>query len=151
MPSQLLLKPATIFDAEILLTWRNDRDTLKNSHNHDVVKKEAHIQWLESTLSNPNIKLYIAYENEIPVGTIRADLVDNTYELSWTIAPGTRGKGVGKRMVLLLTHELQLPIRAEVKIGNIASRKIAEYVGMKLIHQKDGIQYFERDTIISQQ
>jgi RimJ/RimL family protein N-acetyltransferase len=144
MASKIKLRRAIMNDSDILYQWRNDPLTRVNSYNSGEVNKEDHIKWLKSTLSNPNRKLYIASEDGTPIGTVRADLSEGVYELSWTVSPSARGRGVGKRMVLLLANEIKSSIRAEVKVGNEASKRIAEYVGMKLVEEKDGVQYFQR-------
>ncbi len=90
------LRPATIQDADLLLEWRNDPETRSASHKTAVVQREEHISWLLKTLDNPSRRLLIAEENEVPVGTVRADFSDGVYELSWTVAPDARGYGVGK-------------------------------------------------------
>jgi RimJ/RimL family protein N-acetyltransferase len=146
MAPQITLRRVTINDSKILLQWRNDPLTKSNSHNTSEVKKEEHEKWLKSTLNNPNRKLFIAHEDGVPVGTVRADFSDNIYELSWTVSPSARGRGVGKRMVQLLANEIKGSIRAEIKVGNVASKRIAEYVGMKLVYEKDGVQYFQRTS-----
>ncbi|MGF6850940.1 RimJ/RimL family protein N-acetyltransferase [Chitinophaga sp. W3I9] len=91
-----------------------------------------------------NRQLFIAIDNELPVGTVRADFDDqfNAYELSWSISPEVRGKGVGKEMVKLLTDKLNTRIRAEIKSGNIASIKIAEYVGLTFKEEDNGILHY---------
>jgi predicted GNAT family acetyltransferase len=67
----------------------------------ELVEEDNHKKWLNSILNNENRQLYIALENEIPVGTVRADFDKQNieYELSWTISPDFRGKGIGKIMV----------------------------------------------------
>lgn len=122
-----LLYPATFDDADILLEWRNDLETRQASRNMDLVDKSSHIEWLKASLANPNRKIYIAYH---PVGTIRWDLTDNFYELSWTVAPDMRKQGIGRNMVSALVKELDAPVCAKVKPSNTASIKIAQYAGM---------------------
>lgn len=79
-------------------------------------------------------------------GFCRADHSDGVAELSWTVAPERRGKGVGSRMVSLAASQIDGPIRAEVKAGNEASRKIAEAAGMTLEREDGGVLYFARHT-----
>ena len=118
------------------------------SHSTDEVKLEKHIEWLKATLQNENRNLYIAEENEISVGTVRADYDNGIYELSWTVSPKARGKKVGKRMVSLLANRIQKPIRAEVKKGNESSSKIAEFSGMKLVKEdSNGVLHYLRNEI----
>jgi len=144
----LSLRPATLEDADMLLKWRNDEATRMASHSTDEVKLEKHIEWLRATLQNQNTQLYVAEENGISVGTVRADYDNGIYELSWTVSPEARGQGVGKRMVSLLASRIKEPIRAEVKKGNEASSKIAEFSGMKFIKEEsNGVLHYQRNEI----
>ena len=138
------LRPVTIQDADLLLDWRNDPETRNASHNTEIVQREEHISWLTRTLNNPSRQLFIAEEKEVPVGTVRADFADGVYELSWTVAPDARGRGVGTRMVAQLANQIPVPIRAEVKSGNTASARIAEHAGMKFDREVDGVLHFRR-------
>ena len=135
---------AKIDDWKFLLDWRNDIETRKNSHNMELVEEANHKKWLNSILANENRQLFIAIENEIPVGTVRADF-DNTtdvFELSWTISPSYRGKGIGKEMVKLLADRLNAKIRAEIKKGNISSMRIAEFAGLTMKLEENGVLYY---------
>jgi RimJ/RimL family protein N-acetyltransferase len=78
------------------------------------------------------------------VGTVRADFDEalNDYLLSWTTSPDARGKGTGKRMVKTLVDLLNTRIRAEIKSGNTASVKIAEFAGLTLKKEDHRVLYF---------
>ena len=148
MPDKKIkLRPATLQDADLLFAWRNDPETRDASHNSESVRTDEHLAWLESTLNNERRKLFIAEEDDSPVGTVRADFVDGEHELSWTVAPSARGRGVAKRMVSLLAGQILTPIRAEVKPGNKASARIAEYAGLKFSEEVDGVLHFRRAAI----
>ncbi len=148
MPDKIIkLRPVTLQDADLLLAWRNDPETRGASHNSESVRTDEHLAWLENTLNNERRKLFIAEEDGSPVGTVRADFVDGEHELSWTVAPSARGRGVAKRMVSLLAGQILTPIRAEVKPGNKASARIAEYAGLKFAEEVDGVLHFRRAAI----
>lgn len=141
------LRPATLQDAEMLLEWRNDPETRNASHNTAEIQREEHISWLTKTLNNLSRRLFIAEENGLPVGTARVDFSNGVYELSWTVAPNARGRGVAKRMVSLLASQISEPIRAEVKSGNLASARIAEYAGMEFDREVDGVLHYKRAAL----
>ena len=137
------LRPASMQDSDLLLRWRNDPQTRKASHTpYKIQKEEEHRTWLTKILNNPNWKLIIAEEDGIPVGTVRIDYADGTYELSWTVAPEMRGQGVGKKMVSLVAQQIESPIRAKILTGNEASLKIAEYCGMVFEREEDNFLYY---------
>lgn len=147
MKEDITLRRATMGDADILLEWRNDPETRKASHNTTEVKRNEHILWLSRTFRNPNRRLYIAEENGTPVGTVRADFANGIWELSWTVSPKARGRGVAKQMVAVLASQILEPIRAEIKTGNIASARIAEYAGMKFEREIDGVLHYKREAL----
>jgi len=143
----ITLRSATIQDAEIILEWRNDPKTRKSSHNISEIIKDEHSDWLTKTLTDTKRKLCIAERYGVSVGTVRADLTDSIWELSWTVAPSMRSQGVGKRMVILLTQQIFEPIRAEIKVGNMASIRIAEYTGMVFNKKIGRILHYSRGKL----
>src|SRR2546427_12691793 len=89
-------RPATLDDAKLLLEWRNDAVTLANSRNSDPVPVDAHLEWLKATLGNADQMLVIGELSGEPIGTVRFDrLTANTWEMSWTLAPEFRRRGLG--------------------------------------------------------
>jgi len=49
-------------------------------------------------------------------------------------------------MVALLASTIEEPIRAEIKAGNIASTRIAEYAGMTFNKEVKGVLYYHREA-----
>jgi len=132
-------------DADLLLEWRNDPAVRQASRHRSEIEFQAHQIWLRESLANPNRKIFIAELGDVPVGTVRSDYSRGTYELSWTVAPEVREQGIGKSMVALLASQIEGPICAEVRIGNVASVRIAEHAGMKLESIEEGIMHFRRE------
>ena len=128
----------------MLFEWRNDPFTRNASHKQDLVTHEEHKQWLIAILEDRTRHLYVVEEDRVPIGTVRADLSDGVHKLSWTVAPHARGRGLGKRMVALLATQIDGPIRAEIKVGNTASARIAEYAGMQFVHTENGVMHYQR-------
>lgn len=143
----LKLRPATIDDADLLFAWRNDALTREASHGTAPVARDEHFAWLTRTLGDPRRKLFVAEVNGVPVGTVRSDFADGVCELSWTVAPSARGRGVGQRMVAQLAAGIAEPIRAEVKAGNAASVRIAVHAGMTFQKEVDGVLHFGRGAL----
>jgi len=143
----LKLRLITMDDANLLYNWRNDSLTRMQSHFPLIVNWNEHISWLKSTLKNPLRTIYIAEKSSIPVGTVRADKLESSYELSWTVAPHARKQGVAKQMVALLANSIQSPICAEIKKSNKASVSVAEYVGMSLVRQSEDVLFYARGAL----
>ena len=72
------------------------------SLNTENISFEAHQAWVRSVLADPARRLYVAERQGIPVGTLRVDRRDDACELSWTVAPEFRGRGIGTRMVMMV-------------------------------------------------
>jgi RimJ/RimL family protein N-acetyltransferase len=132
------LRDAVLADGGDLFRWRNDRETRNWSRDTSDVSWDEHLTWLKSALQSPNRQLLIAEDKRGAVGTIRLDLWDGVWEMSWTVAPEHRGKGVGAAMVQLAVSRMAGErVFAEIKAANFASRRIAEKSGFHLREARD--------------
>ena len=127
---EIILLPANMSDAGLLLLYRNDPETIRQSVQQKPIESAEHLAWLEAVLDTPRCQLYIANEIQasvfFPVGTGRLDLRDNgSVELSLTVAPGHRGRGVGGQLLAALIKKAREfgfhRLRARVRANNIAS------------------------------
>lgn len=119
------LRPATLGDARLLFDWRNDPETCAASLSPGPVSWDGHIGWLERVIGDPN-RMLLIFEEDGPVGTVRLD----GGELSWTVSPDHRGRGIGKAMVL---EAMSLgPTFARIKRDNLASQRVAYHAGFRL-------------------
>jgi RimJ/RimL family protein N-acetyltransferase len=124
------LRKATFNDWKILLDWRNDPTTRKNSFETGEVSEQTHKLWFNDSLLNPNRSIYILEDNSIPVGSIRSDIHwNNQSVLSWSIAPDQRGKGYGTKILEIYLQDKKGEFIAEIKPENIASIKMVEKNG----------------------
>ena len=122
------LRPVRFEDAETLFKWRNDPETIANSVSPFGVAWQQHVVWLRRSMERDNRKIFVAEQNGQPVGTVRIDHGPEA-ELSWTVAPEHRGKGIGKAIVGAVPDR---PAFARIKACNTASQRIAEFAGFKL-------------------
>ncbi|MGO9994189.1 MAG: GNAT family N-acetyltransferase [Steroidobacteraceae bacterium] len=141
------LRRATLQDWALLLDWRNDPITREASHQARLVQPDEHIAWLTDILNDQARELYLAEESGQVVGSVRAELTDGIYELSWSVAPMARGRGVATRMVALLTAQISAPIRAEIKAGNLASARVAERAGMTFLQRVGDVLHYRRGAV----
>jgi RimJ/RimL family protein N-acetyltransferase len=144
---EVVLRRAAVTDAERLYRWRTDPATRAASRNTATIEFEGHQAWLVKTLADPNRQIYVAEYRGEPIGTVRADKVDSGWQLSWTVAPESRGRGFGIRMVRLLAASIRGSIEAVTKPGNTASIRIAEAVGMRFDKEEDGVLRFFRGPL----
>ena len=157
----IVLRKATMEDAELLFRWKNDPDTIANSITKRGVTMEEHVNWLQKVMENSNRQLFILEVEQIPVGQLRLDLAvleeDNsqsqknmpaiTAEISYGLGVEYRGKGLGR--VLLEQAEslvwlLNLKeLTAEVLPHNMASQKLFRSLGF-VEEQKDDIYVYRK-------
>lgn len=145
MISKIKLREVAFDDWKLLLSWRNEIETRKNSHNMEMVDEENHKNWLKDSLLNKKRKIYIAMHGTEEVGTVRSDLEKDVFLLSWSVAPEARGRGFGKMIVKALVDKLKSKVRAEIKKDNISSIKIAEFAGLKLMKEEKDILHYNNN------
>lgn len=137
---RLQFRLATLDDTELLLRWRNHPETRKYLFHSEETTFEDHSAWLIATLANPSRQLFVAEVGGTPVGTFRADLApDGCYELSWTVSPDIRGKGIGSSLVIGARTLIRGTLIAHIKEWNVASIKVAEAAGFALIKKANDV------------
>lgn len=131
----LTLRKATLADAKALFRWRNDPLTRAMSESGEEVGYEGHLNWLAGKLSDPHCRFYIAELDGAPAGTIRFEGLDEA-AVSWTVAPGFRGRGVCKAMARLgLAREGR--VVAYVRADNSVCQHVLADVGFRLTEGSD--------------
>jgi RimJ/RimL family protein N-acetyltransferase len=120
-------------DLHMLLDWRNDPITRANSNNVERVEVAEHMLFMKKAMDSDHITILVYEEIGIPVGTVRLEKVtksSKTMALSWTVAPSSRGCGIGGRMLKLCLEQFESVLKdhiviAEIKEWNEPSKKIA--------------------------
>ena len=74
------LRKAVMDDAELILKWRNDEMTRRNSFSSDVISMDNHVKWLERKFSDNKCLMYILEDDGAAVGHIRLDILDKLYD-----------------------------------------------------------------------
>lgn len=121
-------RPATIDDARMLFDWRNDQLTREMSRNSDPVDWSSHQGWISARLARPNPMLFIVEQAGKPVGTFRVD----GEEVSYTVAPDMRRRGIGTSMLMLVSDNFGA-LKAEIFRRNEASIRAATAAGLEVI------------------
>lgn len=88
------------------------------------------MRWLNQTIASDERLLFVCEENQSPVGTVRLDFGSET-EISWTVAPNARGRGIGSRIVELVCTGVERDIVAYVYAKNESSIRLAKQLGFK--------------------
>lgn len=116
-------------DAERLFEWRNAPSTYQYFRTPEPTDWDGHIKWLASSIERADRQIFIAEIGGEAIGTGRLDHDGDAIELSWTLAPESRGKGYGLPLVAALVKVAGPGAVAEIHAGNIASQKIAARAG----------------------
>lgn len=139
---------ATMDDAAILYAWRNDAHTRAMSRSGDEIAFADHVAWLDKSLAEARRELFICRDDDddAPIGVIRRDDEGAVSELSWTLNPDYRGRGLGKAMLWSFVTRYPGRYRAEVKASNIASQRMCVHAGFRLGEEKGGVFHFYREA-----
>ena len=139
------LRKADHNDAEILFNWVNDVNVRKNSINQEPINWENHLVWFNKKLNDTKSKILILFSDENLLGQIRIDLVDNYWNIDYSIDFKFRGIGLGKELIKLILKMYEIyNFKATVKKENLASIKVFQNLGFKQIQTlSDDYYYFE--------
>ncbi len=137
-----MFRKAISSDSRTFFEWRNDELTRKSSLSSDLISWEDHQKWFEKSLANQGRQLFVYEVGQELVGTMRVDRYTEGYsELSWQLSPLKRGQGFGKRMLAEFVQEFQeRPLRARIKVANLASSKMTEAAGFRLVSTENEVQ-----------
>jgi RimJ/RimL family protein N-acetyltransferase len=135
-------------DSILLLRWRNDPDTRGNSVNTAKVSLEEHTRWFHKLMTFDPQRLSIAELDGLPVGVIRLDWNEehDRCEISFTVAPEHRRKGIGYKIVQQQVDQVcEATAWARVKVANEGSRRIFERLGFRIIGQSEKMLLYAKD------
>ncbi|GAA5095581.1 hypothetical protein GCM10025760_28090 [Microbacterium yannicii] len=126
--ASLELRPAAMRDAGRLYAWRNDPLVRRQSRHIEAVRWPEHLSWLRRSLDRPERRLYVANRGG-PVGTVRLDATaPGEWEVSATVAPHQRGRGIGSQMIdralTTLARDGGRTVTAELRHDNDSSRAL---------------------------
>jgi RimJ/RimL family protein N-acetyltransferase len=122
------IRPATKDDARLLLEWRNDESTRKMSKHKGLVGWDDHLGWLDRRLKMDHPNLFVFEVDGMPVATFRIDGND----LSYTVAPEHRNRGIAKLMLNEVRSRFGC-LRARVYADNVSSIKVARSAGLDVV------------------
>lgn len=129
-------------ESMLIWNWRNDELTKKMSKNVEDISWEEHQEWFSFAIKDPNQHLFIAYQANIPIGTVRLIHSKDTGKISININPDMRKKGLGKKIIKEICsygfQTLKLhSLTAEIKQENVASMKVFEENGFSFLKKSD--------------
>ncbi len=127
-------------DCELLWEWANDSTVRTASFSSNSILWEDHLKWFSNKLNSSNCYHFIAVNKlDQPIGQIRFDIDEELQSVvSISLASKQRGQGYGKLMLQmaiaeLFQHVAVNHIQALIKPDNVASIRLFESVGFKII------------------
>jgi len=138
--NDLRIRNISSSDIHDIFNWRNHPDIRKNFFNSGPVQWSEHERWFKKKCNDPDTKVYMVYNMENNVGTIRFENSDNDIKVSVMLNHSFIGKGLGSKVIRLGLEKFiseskpGKPIIAEIKEDNIASIKAFEKAGFRGSH-----------------
>ena len=147
---RMLIRKAIEEDYGIVFEWRNDQLSREMFFETAPISVDEHRSWFVGALKDKMRQIYIGEIDKKPVGIARFDLQKGKKEaeVSITISPSMRGKGLGKELLIssinYLETQLDIQLFARVKNINIASKSIFESAGFQIYKEADNVLYLSR-------
>jgi spore coat polysaccharide biosynthesis protein SpsF len=135
--------PAAASDADAILALRNDPDAVRFSRSARPVAPDEHAHWFASTLEHPGTRIWVARQDGQVVGQVRVDVRTGVGTISFGVAAGSRGRGIGTRLLLLLLDALAADEQTHTLVGEVderndASLRAFERAGFSPADRSDG-------------
>jgi RimJ/RimL family protein N-acetyltransferase len=125
--NSIKLRPVRDEDCEIIWHWSNDPLIRSVSFSSEYIPWSDHIHWFTSKLGDPNCVFYVALnQDHLPIGQVRYEITNQEATISLAISESFRGRGYGRKIILLSVQEVQhglqiKTINAYIKPNNLAS------------------------------
>lgn len=141
---KIKLRPAQGGDVDMLFEWANDPDVRENSLFTKRIKRSEHAEWFGSVLNSEVVRVFVVTWEAVPVGVVRLTNLDNARAVvSITIAPGWRGKHIGRDTLLVLKDEAESHgfsmLEAHIKPSNVASMRAFTSAGFAMSTESEDI------------
>lgn len=137
MNDVVAIRPARQSDGRFLLDLRNSDAVVDASRVRSTVTAEEHARWLDRSLDAPDRRLFVITLDGRAAGQARLDDIDGEEWVSIALVDGVRGRRIGTRALELLQHVARLDLRAEIRIGNLASLRAFHATGFDTIGSDD--------------
>lgn len=127
---RISVRTANFEDAELVYGWRNHPDIRVHCRESDPIDYEVHAQWFKGACQSEHKLILIGELDNVPVGVIRFDIVENEAEVSIFMNPTLVSRGFGASILFhaekfIKNNNPSISIlNAEVLGGNIASHSL---------------------------
>ena len=149
-------RTATLGDAAVLLTWRNNPSTRMFSKNSEQILSDQHFEWFRARLERAQFEPFFLHEEGFKaIGMSRFDIVPETankFEISILVDPDAQGKGLGKKILDTACATLfglypDHTIVASVHKQNLVSQKLFAGAGFELLPFVGNFLKFEKKSL----
>jgi len=143
---EIVKRPATRSDSELILTWRNSPSARKVSQSANELSEAEHAVWFGSRIDRVSSEpFWIMSKGGTDVGFVRLDFSDikrDSFAVSIFVDPEFRAEGIGKQMLELALNSVPgkhgiSQYRAVIKRDNLGSIKLFEGFGFELFVRID--------------
>lgn len=144
----LKIRKAEINDSKEIWEWRNDPHTRKMFANTEIIPWENHNKWFNTVLVSNKNHILIAYNEEMKIGMIRFDLINNnSAEISLNFNPEARGKGFGnialiESIAFIIDKKIEI-ITTRVRKENVVALKVWKKSNFHIINEDEEYFYLE--------
>ena len=150
---EITQRTATLGDAAVLLTWRNNPSAREFSLQSELIPTDEHLKWLSGRLERVPLEPFFLFAtNHKMIGMSRLDVVSgptDKYEISILVDPDQHGRGVGTRILNMTCESFfslhpDITIVAKVHEHNFVSQKLFTSAGFELRAQIGHFLHFEK-------
>ena len=150
---EITQRTATLSDAAVLLTWRNNPSAREFSHHSELISSDEHLEWLKARLERAQFEpFYLFVADYKTIGMSRLDVVSGSvskFEISISVDPNQHGKGVGTKIINMTCETFfslypDNSIIASVHQHNFVSQKLFTSAGFELLPTVSDFLHFEK-------
>ena len=137
----IFLRKALETDCRLYFNWANDSAVRAASFSQDAIEWDDHVDWFNKKLKDEDAELFVCMDFLRPLGQVRVERDEEDpvkAYVSYSIDGALRGRGIGKKMLLLAEKEIGAAdngigkLVAKVKPENKASAKVFESLGYEI-------------------
>jgi len=134
--SKLKVQLARVDDEALILHWANDCLVRQNAFASNLIDQSTHREWFRRRLRDlDRCRIYVVKtEDNLPIGQVRFDLIDKSWEIDYSLDELARSHGLGKVLLQSAMQALRASMAGvllfgQVKATNLASCRVFESLG----------------------
>ena len=139
--ASLTLRECQTEDVVSYFNWVNDPSVRQSSLVMNPITWKEHDAWFTIRMNDPMCRMYVLCSDNLPVGQIRFQNVNDAWSINYSLDEFVRGRGWGNFLVERGIAEMKKSTGgkfiANVKVPNFTSQKIFEQLGFSRSAQSD--------------